>query len=200
MTSLLLKQHSLHRQVKMIKMKQLFTWMVIFLVGLCLLKFILNNCHEEEEYERNKEIDDDSLRLSSYDRNLPLIFVGGMPRSGTTLMRAMLDSHPRVHCGEETRIIPRLLFLRNEIWTGRVERERLSAARMTDAVIDSAMSAFILQIMVNHGNGAPRLCNKDPFVLQFSTYMKRLFPNSKFILMIRDGRATVHSIMTRKVN
>lgn len=39
----------------------------------------------------------------------PLIFIGGHPRSGTTLLRAMLDSHPDVRCGEETRIIPRIL-------------------------------------------------------------------------------------------
>lgn len=31
-----------------------------------------------------------------YHRNMPLIFIGGVPRSGTTLMRAMLDAHPEV--------------------------------------------------------------------------------------------------------
>jgi len=30
-------------------------------------------------------------------------------------------------------------------------------------------------------------------------YLKELFPNSKFILMIRDGRATAHSIISRRV-
>lgn len=32
----------------------------------------------------------------SYHRQMPLIFIGGVPRSGTTLMRAMLDAHPDV--------------------------------------------------------------------------------------------------------
>lgn len=31
-----------------------------------------------------------------YNRMMPLIFIGGVPRSGTTLMRAMLDAHPDV--------------------------------------------------------------------------------------------------------
>jgi hypothetical protein len=42
----------------------------------------------------------------------PIIFIGGMPRSGTTLMRAIIDSHPDVRCGEETRVIPRVLSMR----------------------------------------------------------------------------------------
>lgn len=32
----------------------------------------------------------------AYDRYMPLIFIGGVPRSGTTLVRAMLDAHPDV--------------------------------------------------------------------------------------------------------
>uniref|UniRef100_A0A2A4JF50 Protein-tyrosine sulfotransferase n=1 Tax=Heliothis virescens TaxID=7102 RepID=A0A2A4JF50_HELVI len=31
------------------------------------------------------------------------------------------------------------------------------------------------------------------------TYVLELFPNAKFLFMVRDGRATVHSIITRKV-
>lgn len=70
---------------------------------------------------------------------------------------------------------------------------------MSDDIIDSAVGAFILEVIVKHGKPAEHLCNKDPLVLRYSTYMKNVFPNGKFILMIRDGRATVHSIISRKV-
>src|SRR6185369_10132715 len=33
------------------------------------------------------------------------IFVIGAPRSGTTLLRLILDSHPRISCGEETHFL-----------------------------------------------------------------------------------------------
>ena len=55
-------------------------------------------------------------RLHTYSASVsPLVFIGGHPRSGTTLMRAILDSHDEVRCGEESRIIPRMLGMR-ENW------------------------------------------------------------------------------------
>lgn len=134
-----------------------------------------------------------------YHRDMPLFFIGGMPRSGTTLMRAMLDAHPEVRCGEETRVIPRLLGMRTNWERSEIEKKRLMEAGINDNVLDAALSAFLLEIIALHGEAAPYLCNKDPFTLKSSVYLKKLFPNSKFIFMIRDGRATVHSIISRKV-
>nr|XP_034954963.1 protein-tyrosine sulfotransferase 2 [Zootoca vivipara]XP_034954964.1 protein-tyrosine sulfotransferase 2 [Zootoca vivipara]XP_034954965.1 protein-tyrosine sulfotransferase 2 [Zootoca vivipara] len=142
----------------------------------------------------------DSNRVEyRYSKEMPLIFIGGVPRSGTTLMRAMLDAHPEVRCGEETRIIPRVLAMR-QAWSksGR-EKMRLDEAGVTDQVLDAAMQAFILEVIAKHGEPARYLCNKDPFTLKSSLYLSRIFPNSKFLLMVRDGRASVHSMITRKV-
>merc|ERR1712168_740671 len=79
------------------------------------------------------------------------------------------------------------------------ENRRLQEAGLTEPVLDDAISAFILEIIAKHGEPAPRLCNKDPFTMKSTVYLSTLFPNSKFIFMVRDGRATVHSIISRKV-
>lgn len=134
-----------------------------------------------------------------YDKDMPLIFVGGMPRSGTTLMRALLDAHPEVRCGEETRVIPRLLGIRTNWERSEVEKKRLQEAGITGNVLDAAVTAFLLEIIAHHGEAAKYLCNKDPFTLKSSVYLNHLFPNAKFLFIIRDGRATVHSIIARKV-
>lgn len=65
--------------------------------------------------------------------------------------------------------------------------------------MDSAIAAFCLEVIARHGEPAPRLCNKDPLTLKSAVYLSELFPASKFIFMVRDGRATVHSIISRKV-
>ncbi|KAL4714646.1 hypothetical protein ACJJTC_004636 [Scirpophaga incertulas] len=132
-------------------------------------------------------------------RELPLIFIGGVPRSGTTLMRAMLDAHRDVRCGQETRVVPRILQMRQHWARSQKESVRLEQAGVSKAVLDNAIAAFCLQVIVHHGEPAPRLCNKDPLVLKMGTYVLELFPNAKFLFMVRDGRATVHSIISRKV-
>ncbi|GBP63598.1 Protein-tyrosine sulfotransferase [Eumeta japonica] len=132
-------------------------------------------------------------------RELPLIFVGGVPRSGTTLMRAMLDAHPMVRCGQETRVVPRILQMRQHWIKSQKESVRLEQAGISKAVLDNAIAAFCLEVIVRHGEPAPRLCNKDPLMLKMGTYVLELFPNAKFLFMVRDGRATVHSIISRQV-
>lgn len=70
---------------------------------------------------------------------------------------------------------------------------------MNSQVLDSAIAAFCLEVIARHGDPAPRLCNKDPLTLKSADYLSELFPASKFIFMVRDGRATVHSIISRQV-
>ena len=78
------------------------------------------------------------------------------------------------------------------------ESVRLEEAGLTDDVLDSALSSFILEVVARHGEPSKRLCNKDPFTLKSGAYLQKLFPRGKFLFMVRDGRATVHSIITRK--
>ncbi|KAL3090204.1 hypothetical protein niasHS_006656 [Heterodera schachtii] len=149
--------------------------------------------------QKRHSADGGASSAAEVDNLAAFIFIGGIPRSGTTLMRAMLDAHPEVRCGEETRVIPRILALRAQWKKSEKEWRRLQEAGVGDEVLNSAISAFIVNVIVGHGAAAPRLCNKDPFTLKSTIYLAQLFPKAKFILMIRDGRATVHSIISRKV-
>jgi protein-tyrosine sulfotransferase len=123
-----------------------------------------------------------------YHRNMPLIFIGGVPRSGTTLMRAMLDAHPEVRCGQETRVIPRILQLRSHWMKSEKESMRLEEAGIHKEVLNSAIAQFCLEIIAKHGDPAPRLCNKDPLTLKMGSYVIELFPNVSMPLPFRNER------------
>ncbi len=114
-------------------------------------------------------------------------------------MRAMLDAHPLVRCGEETRVIPRLLAMQATWSHSARERVRLDEAGVTDEVLNSAVRAFLLEIIVGHGEPAPRLCNKDPFALKSLSYLSKLFPKRSLFLCSVMAGPTVHSMISRKV-
>lgn len=154
----------------------------------------LGNC-TRQEYQK--------IEWPDVDDKHPIIWVGGMPRSGTTLMRAILDVHPDVRCGEETRVIPRVLMARRTIKSGRNMRENAfgddDLKKEDNDYVDEAMKRFILEVIEKHGPVARRLCNKDPFALKYMKDLSQWYPNSKFVYMIRDARSVAHSIITRKI-
>ncbi|XP_039247726.2 protein-tyrosine sulfotransferase 1-like isoform X2 [Styela clava] len=142
----------------------------------------------------------DEMKFDFHDRrNMELIFIGGMHRSGTTLMRTMLDAHDDIRCGPEIAVITDVLFLREEISNDPVIASYLSNIDVYPEITDNAVAQFILEVIIRHGPPAIRYCNKDPFQMKYSKYLHNLFPNAKFVLMIRDGRAMTHSIISRKL-
>ena len=81
----------------------------------------------------------------------------------------------------------------------KFEYQRQDQLIHTLQVMMHAVRAFILQVIIGHGAPAPLFCNKDPFTIKYLPFLKEIFPNSKHIMMLRDGRSTVHSVITRGV-
>ena len=116
-------------------------------------------------------------------------------------MRAILDSHPDVRCGTETKIVPGLLIWLSQwrkFWqsTPALVKE-FKDIGLSNSTLDTAAGEFIKVIIENHGRQAKRYCTKDPFDAHFILYLKRLFPNMKFILMMRDVRGVAFSYINR---
>ena len=123
-----------------------------------------------------------------------MVWVGGQGRSGTTLVRAMLDAHPALNCGPET------ILLANLIGTHKEKLEQLNQllmegkdTRKEQQVMQAALRAFIWRVLAERANGAPVLCNKEPHNLRYGHLLHQMFPNSKFVFVIRDGRAVCRS-------
>lgn len=129
--------------------------------------------------------------------NSSLIFIGGYARSGTTLMRAILDVHDSISCGPETKILPKILQFLILFRESSKEMIELKNAGFKNNSIDQAAGLFVYQILNDHIKKAPILCAKDPDILYYMDYLHEIFSNAKFIYMIRDPRAVVYSLMTR---
>ena len=120
------------------------------------------------------------------------LFIGGAGRSGTTLFRAMLDAHPNIHIGPERKLIRRLCALRKDCDN---VADTLEAAGLTSEILDKATKAFISTLMEETGNGAQRIGEKTPPNLLCMETLGRIYPEAKFIHVIRDGRAVSASLL-----
>ncbi|GAA48834.1 Protein-tyrosine sulfotransferase 1 [Clonorchis sinensis] len=131
------------------------------------------------------------LTNNAEQRHSPIIFVGGVSRSGTTLMRVLLDVHPWIRCGPEGMVIKPVLDFRHSMPRFHINWSR--QAGIYPNLLDSAISKYIRYIVEEMGPPANILCYKRPEVLLYTEYLATLFPDSKFIIMLRDGRAVAVS-------
>lgn len=145
------------------------------------------------------------------------IFLVGCPRSGTTLLSAMLHAHPRLAMPPETRFLIPVYRERAEFGDLRVEanRRRL-AARITEpmdsmfadlaldrvAVIDRIVAApptvgsaaGTLWREFARDRGKARWGEKRPAYWRDMDVVLRLFPDAQIVHLMRDGRACVASL------
>ena len=80
------------------------------------------------------------------------------------------------------------------------EGKRLAEAGLDDDVLTVVVRDFVSDVIELHGPPAKFLCNKDPLALASMTELQRMFPRAKFVLLIRDGRAVAHSIVSHNVS
>jgi protein-tyrosine sulfotransferase len=131
----------------------------------------------------------------NYDGPVPEqspIFVFGVPRSGTTLLRTLLDSHPRIACGPETpwlgghqprSVMELVRFLTEDKFGycasyGRPREEVVAAARR-----------FVSDLMEGYARskGKERWAEKTPDNILYIDFLLELFPDAKVLWLVRDG-------------
>ena len=124
------------------------------------------------------------------------IFVGGCGRSGTTLIRVILDSHPHIACGPELRAgfaALRLWEEYNTTYTGA-----LSEHLLTPGDINAMFARLITSLMDNYRKAQDKLrsAEKSPNNVFFFQHLHAIFPESPLIHVIRDGRDVVCSLLS----
>jgi hypothetical protein len=132
----------------------------------------------------------------------PPLFVLGVRRSGTTLLRVMLDRSPGIAIPDETLFIPQLAhrhpgtvdvaeFLddlrrlpRLAAWNVPADEfaARVQPGMRAGEAISAVFSAYAAE------QGKPRWGDKTPMYMRHVGLIDRLFPHAQYVHLIRDGR------------
>jgi hypothetical protein len=121
------------------------------------------------------------------------IFVIGSPRSGTTLLRLILDSHPRISCGEETHFLRDLEAIVGRNWD-LVSTYGLDRAWWL-ARIRALYGDFQAEVLARSGKA--RWAEKDPTYTLHLGFIEELFPDALYVHLLRDGHDVVASFRDR---
>jgi hypothetical protein len=135
------------------------------------------------------------------------VFVVGCPRSGTTLVQRMLDSHPLLAVANDTHFIPRALAgegvgpgVDPPLTPALVERVRtyhrfprlgLSDEAVSEAARGSRTYGELVVALYSRlaaRRGKPLAGEKTPDYVRHLPLLANLFPWSKIVHVIRDGR------------
>jgi Sulfotransferase family len=146
----------------------------------------------------------------------PAVFVVGMNRSGTTLLRMMLDAHPQLTIPPETHFVPDVIKACRE--DGATPEDALAAMKSAREWGDfgfsdeemlarlralpklrpgPAVRTFYEAYMTQQGK--QRWGEKTPTYVQKMKLIQRALPEARFVHVIRDGRDVALSVLDRTV-
>jgi hypothetical protein len=118
----------------------------------------------------------------------PILIIGSA-RSGTTMLRLILDSHPRISCGEETHFLQTMEPVVGRNWR-LVERYGFPRSWWTER-----LAVFYGDAMAEYATrrGKQRWADKDPSNTLLQPFLEELFPTAQYIHLLRDGHDVVAS-------
>jgi hypothetical protein len=146
----------------------------------------------------------------------PPIFVVGCPRSGTTLLRLMLDAHPTLAIPPESHFIPLVARVRSRYdqpsgfdaehmaadvtrglrfreWDLPADAVRAAIRERRPTTLASAIECIFVAYADAHGK--TRWGDKTPGYSIEMPLISELFPEAAFVHLIRDGRNVALSLM-----
>jgi len=155
------------------------------------------------------------------NKNIKLVFIVGCSRSGTTLLRNVLEQHPLIATTPELKFFNRILASKKRI--GELDNSKARVAFQKHVMkklsacledrgyqynipkiceellyIDSYKDYFFnLAVKTIYKNNYEILVEKTPVNVFFLEEIFNYFPNAKVIHMLRDGRDVCASMIKR---
>jgi hypothetical protein len=145
----------------------------------------------------------------------PYVFLVGCPRSGTTLLSRIANAHPQLAVVHETRWIPRtfefrrgltqegfitpklLERMRDPLRLKRLAIDEEELARLFENDERVLFRSFVTRLFDLYGEreGKPLVGDKSPGYVRYLPLLHELWPEAKFVHIIRDGRDVCLSVL-----
>ncbi len=121
----------------------------------------------------------------------PPIFLMGLYRSGTTLLRYVIDSHSHLCCPPESHFIASLAALVNDDQS----RKGLGYMGFDQEHVSQKVRELIVYFFSNYaaGVGKPRWADKSPSYVDHLDFISRIFPEAQFVIIHRHPLDQIHS-------
>lgn len=118
-----------------------------------------------------------------------IALLAGHPRSGTTLLEQILDAHPGIVSIEETSIFFNEAYL-PIIHNLPLDKHLQAIDRASMHQIAASRTVYfqLVERFCGKGIGESMLIDKNPSLTQFVHAFGRIFPESKFLIALRDPR------------
>lgn len=149
-------------------------------------------------------------------KRAPAPFVVGVNRSGTTLLRMMLDAHPELTIPPETHFIPEVIRRANHENTRRrlirsitkhprwgdfgLDEDEFRARAKQVRPLTAANAIRCFYDLYAEKQGKPRWGDKTPRYMRAMPRITRALPEARFIHLIRDGRDVALSQRERVID
>jgi hypothetical protein len=123
---------------------------------------------------------------------MPMIFMGGCGRSGTTLLRETLNRHPKIFCGPETSMFGLPFWPQNIAKMWNVDEKKIKR----DAGQSKNLIQYAEEFYSYHSAAMrkSRAADKTPNNVRVIGKLLTWFPKGIFIHVIRDGRDVACSL------
>lgn len=147
-------------------------------------------------------------RSKALNSTNPFVFLVGSPRSGTTMLKRMVNAHPLIAVTRETHWIPGYYEKRKGVTddgmvTGRMvdklfEHHRFEQMKMCRERLEAIVgqnrgmtyASLVSRIFDHYGKrkNKPLVGDKTPTYVRKIPTLHQLWPQAKFVHLIRDGR------------
>jgi Sulfotransferase family len=134
-----------------------------------------------------------------------LVFLISQPRAGSTLLQRVLAGHPQIHSAGETWLMLPPLYALREAGQGAAYNGFLAqrALRLFLATLPDGPASYRegLRCMAEHvyteaarGAGKPLFLDKTPRYYLVLPELRDVFPEARFVVLLRHPVAVLHSI------